>query len=935
MERNDEPPRDISMLPTLDVVLFNPAHKHDECNKPMKRSFVTLGFFSLALMLAASFVQAQEKPNIVFILADDLGYGDLGCYGHPYSKTPNIDSLAKDGTQFTRFYATGVTCQPSRVGFMTSRHPCSFERRVGDYGFDGRPTITELLNKNGYATGHFGKWHIGPAAGGKKASDLHPPADSYGIDEIEVLSSLKDRTKGRDDNTFEASINFIERHKDRPFYINVWAHISHFSIPSDTVFAEKFSNLQVDESLFGSYMKANKFDICRNEWGRSVNDCMKNYLADVWSLDAAIGRLLTKLDQLGLSENTIVVFASDQGPARNTLNTRKANQVGDTTRANMMGWTKGLRGGKHEMYEGGPRAPFIVRWPGKVPADAVNDTSILSGLDFLPTVCHLTGTPHDKNVFEGHDVADIWLGGDRIPERFLYWKKRYPTALYGDWKYHVNRSEGDELYDLATDPNETMNVIDTKPKQAATMLKVITAWDESLPMLSAKSAPQQANAVTGSTEARKSIEGRRRPKKKQDSKGKADETSDALYPWRNVTRSLQQNWFDLHDGLKNSQYIFEVEKKGTVAFVGGSITGMPWRKKVMENLKRRFPATEFNFILAGVGSTGTMYGAFRLDRDVIQKGKVDLLFEEAAVNDVSIGRTAEQSIHGMEGIIRHARQANPDMDVVMMHFACTEKIEDYENGKTPEVIESFDTVAAHYGVPTLDITKEVYERIERGEFTWKDDIKGVHPSPFGQQLYADSIERLLDEAWSGKPRPVTAHAMPEKLDPASYSEGKLFAPRIAKKRNGFAVEADYDAAAEGGKVRTGWNERPQLVGYNPGDSFDLPFIGSAVAIQVIAGPQAGIIEHSVDGSDWVEQDLFVEKNSFKLHLNRIYILREGLDADVPHTLSVRISEKRNALSKGNNCRIVYFGLNGDHRTPKGVDVDGIYFDGSNGTGPEK
>ena len=107
------------MLPTLDVVLFKSAHKHDECNKPMKRSFVTLGFFSLALMLAASFVQAQEKPNIVFILADDLGYGDLGCYGHPYSKTPNIDSLAKDGTQFTRFYATGVTCQPSRVGFMT------------------------------------------------------------------------------------------------------------------------------------------------------------------------------------------------------------------------------------------------------------------------------------------------------------------------------------------------------------------------------------------------------------------------------------------------------------------------------------------------------------------------------------------------------------------------------------------------------------------------------------------------------------------------------------------------------------------------------------------------------------------------------------------------------------------------------------------------
>ena len=110
------------------------------------------------------------------------------------------------------------------------------------------------------------------------------PHHDYGIDEIKVLESLKDRAKGRDDNTFEASIDFIERHKDRPFYVNVWAHISHFSIPSDTVFAEKFSDLKVDESLFGPYMKANKFDICRDEWGLSVNACMKNYLADVWSL---------------------------------------------------------------------------------------------------------------------------------------------------------------------------------------------------------------------------------------------------------------------------------------------------------------------------------------------------------------------------------------------------------------------------------------------------------------------------------------------------------------------------------------------------------------------------------------------------------------------------------------------------------------------------
>jgi arylsulfatase A-like enzyme/lysophospholipase L1-like esterase len=900
----------------------------------MNFSLLSLLFLLLAIVL--SHASAKEKPNVVFILADDLGYGDLACYGHPYAKTPHIDSLAKEGTRFTRYYATGVTCQPSRVGFMTSRHPRNFARRVGDFGFDGRATITELLNKNGYATGHFGKWHIGPGAGGKKVSEITPPADNYGIDEIKVFGSLKDPTKGRDDNTFEAAIDFIERHKDQPFYVNVWAHITHFRVPSDTVFAEKFKDLKVNESLFGPYMKTKKFDICREEWGIKVNDCMRNYLADVWSLDLAVGRLLKKLDQLGLSKNTIVVFTSDQGPARNTLNKLKANQVGDTTRANMMGWAKGLRGGKHEMYEGGVRIPFIVRWPGKVPVDAVNETSILSGLDFLPTLCHLTGTTYDKKEFEGLNVADVWLGKKRNPERFLYWKKQFPVGLSKNWKYHVNKQTGDELYDLKSDPNETTNVIAKNPEKAASMLKSITAWDQSLPPLPRPATPSRRKAGTESPEPKQPQEPKKKTEKDASPASKAKKTESVSYPWQNYKGPLKQNWFELHNGLKNSQYVFENwNKKGTVAFVGGSITGMPWRKIVMANLKKRFPDTEFNFILAGVGSTGTMYGAFRLDRDVIQKGKVDLLFEEAAVNDVAIGRTADQSIRGMEGIVRRARQANPNMDIVMMHFACTDKVEDYEKGKTPRVIRSFDRVAEHYGVPTLDITKEVYERIKRGEFSWKDDFKGVHPSPFGQQLYADSIERLLDEAWSDEPRPLKPHFWPVRLDKASYYEGKLFAPRIAKRLNGFAVQTDYDAAAEGGKVRTGWNERPQLIGHKPGDSFELKFRGSAVAIQVIAGPNAGIVEHTLNGTDWVEQDLFVEKNSFKLHLNRIYILRDGLDPDAEHTLTVRISEKRNKLSIGNNCRIVYFGLNGDPRTPKGVDVDGVYFDGSKGYGPEK
>lgn len=162
-----------------------------------------------------SSVLARDKPNIVMIFADDLGTGDLGCYGHPYARTPNIDRLAEEGTRFTRYYATGVTCCPSRTGFMTSRHPASYEKYMAQYGFGNRVTVTQLLRENGYATGHFGKWHIG--------SERDVAEGIYGLDEVDVIGSSGDPESGRDDDLFEAAIGFIERHRDRPFYVNIWA----------------------------------------------------------------------------------------------------------------------------------------------------------------------------------------------------------------------------------------------------------------------------------------------------------------------------------------------------------------------------------------------------------------------------------------------------------------------------------------------------------------------------------------------------------------------------------------------------------------------------------------------------------------------------------------------------------------------------------------
>jgi N-acetylgalactosamine-6-sulfatase len=164
----------------------------------------------------------------------------------------------------------------------------------------------------------------------------------------------------------------------------------------------------------------------------------------------------------------------------------KPNQAGDKTRANMMGWGKGFRGGKHEMYEGGVRIPFIVRWPGKIPPGRVNHSSILSGLDFLPTLCHLSGTSYDKNKFEGLNVSDVWLGEKRNYQRFLFWAKQSPVGLSNNWKYHVNKQTGDELYDLAKDPNETNNLITKNPEKAASMRSSVMTWYGGLPVLATK-----------------------------------------------------------------------------------------------------------------------------------------------------------------------------------------------------------------------------------------------------------------------------------------------------------------------------------------------------------------------------------------------------------------------------------------------------------------
>jgi arylsulfatase A-like enzyme len=446
-----------------------------------------LALLLLAIPCSPTPAAAQGKnPNIVFILADDFGYADLKCYGHPYARTPNLDKLASEGTRFTQFYMTGITCCPSRTGLMTGKFPATFREYPAGAGFGKQVTITELLKKQGYVTGHFGKWHIG--------SKQSP--GTYGLDAIKVTDGggaagkrLDDR--GRDGSIFDDAIAFIEKNKEGPFYVNVWGHITHFPVNPPQAWVERFKDVTVKETDFSPYMRE-KFALVRKTGG-DVNNAMRCYLADVGSLDECVGRLLKTLDALGLRDNTIVVFSSDQGPApvtppRKTEALPAAKkQMRMEQQWNLLGYAGEFRGGKHGMYEGGVRVPFIIRWPGHVPASHVNTASVIGGIDWLPTLCALTGAKIDASAFDGEDVSSIWLGKDRPRTRPLFWKTnavRSDIAIRDrDWKlFYPTRNRGEtELYDLSVDPRESMNVAAKHPEVVKELTAKVEKWKATLP----------------------------------------------------------------------------------------------------------------------------------------------------------------------------------------------------------------------------------------------------------------------------------------------------------------------------------------------------------------------------------------------------------------------------------------------------------------------
>lgn len=369
-----------------------------------------------------------------------------------------------------------------------------------------------------------------------------------------------------------------------------------------------------------------------------------------------------------------------------------------------------------------------------------------------------------------------------------------------------------------------------------------------------------------------------------------------------------KTWHDLRSGLDRSFRKFSQGGTARVAFLGGSITQNPgWQNRVADYLKKRFPQTTFDFINAGISSTGSTPGAFRFKTDVLKRGKVDLLFEEAAVNDHHNGRTQTERIRGMEGIIRQAFKANADCDVIVMHFAEPAKSADYAKGKTPDVIVAHDKVTAHYKVPTLNLAREVFDRLEAKQLDWARDFKNLHPSPFGQELYYHSIRRMLEDAWGPQEQPkklpakIAPRPLPKTLvDIQSYTGGKFVPLSEANALKGFRIVPMW-LPPKGGSVRGGFTRVPMLSGTEAGSSFTLEFTGRGVGLFVAAGPDAGVIEYRIDGGAWNTQDGFT-RWSRGLNIPWVYMLDAELK-NGKHVLEVRLGQRSNAKSKGHGLHI--------------------------------
>ena len=415
---------------------------------------------------------ATKPPNIVFIMADDLGYGELGCYGQQKIKTPHIDRLAADGLRFTQAYAGSHVCQPSRSVLMTGLHTGHTAVRANDLQQMLLPddvTVAELLQGAGYATGGFGKWGLGPQQStgqpNRKGFDeffgqyLQVHAHfyfPYWVEHNEGRQMLPGNEGGQrkqyvQDEIHKAATTFIRDHQDGPFFAYLPYILPHVELVVadewEAPYRDMFPKVRLEDSRPG-YI--------------SSDDGFVTFAGMVGRLDAYVGEVRALLDELGIADNTIVVFTSDNGGQGGG----KDNAWGRMT--DFFDGNGPLRGHKGTFYEGGLRVPFIAYWPGKTAPGSTTD-HVMGFQDILPTCCDIAGI-ETPNLTDGISLLPVLTGHGEQPEHVgLYWEYRRGRGIgratrMGRWKgVQPTPAAPVELYDLSEDVGETTDLAAVQP----------------------------------------------------------------------------------------------------------------------------------------------------------------------------------------------------------------------------------------------------------------------------------------------------------------------------------------------------------------------------------------------------------------------------------------------------------------------------------------
>lgn len=454
-----------------------------------------IGLLSTAVLTGCSDHGSQDagKPNIILITIDDLGWTDLGCYGSTYYETPNLDRLASEGIRFTSAYASAAVCSPTRAALMTGKAPARTgitdwirarfqggdipEDGIYRQEFVGNPqnpllcptnplwleleevTIAEALKEVGYTTAHIGKWHLGPDdwypehqgfdinIGGCDYGEPPSYFDPYTNNRMQGIPNLPARREGEylTDRLADEAARFIFDHQDKPFFLNMADYAVHTPIQGKPELVEKYRNKP------------------------ATNHDNPTYAAMVESMDQLVGRIVHTVDSLGLGENTLIVFSSDNGGT--LIATDNAP----------------LRSGKGFPYEGGLRVPLIVRHTGQIPAGKTSDIPVISH-DWFPTLCAIAGaSPGNQAVLDGVNLKDVLLHGketlsrDRLHWHYPHYRDNmevpYSVIRQENWKL-IKRYQGVryELFDLDTDPWETQNLAEAFPERVRQLEASLAQW---------------------------------------------------------------------------------------------------------------------------------------------------------------------------------------------------------------------------------------------------------------------------------------------------------------------------------------------------------------------------------------------------------------------------------------------------------------------------